>query len=58
MVMVMVTEMDIVMVEEKISKKLLDLGAHLLSGIRSYERDCGYNLEGDFGLIAVTKERR
>ena len=29
-----------------------------VSGIRSYETDCGYNLEEDFGLIAVTKERR
>ena len=29
-----------------------------LSGVRSYETDCGYNLEEDFGLIAVTKERR
>ena len=29
-----------------------------VSGVRSYETDCGYNLEEDFGLIAVTKERR
>ena len=31
---------------------------HTVSGVRSYETDCGYNLEEDFGLIAVTKERR
>jgi hypothetical protein len=29
-----------------------------LSGVRSYWTDWGYNSEEDFGLIAVTKERR